>query len=68
MELKNIIFHEVKNLECQKLHVFSHMWNIDLIQIWQFYEKDVTLRKVADERGRVKKEVKVNMIDHYNNE
>jgi hypothetical protein len=30
--------------EGQKLHVFSHMWNTDLIQIQQYYEKLVTLR------------------------
>jgi hypothetical protein len=25
--------------------VLSHMWNIDLIQIQQYYEKQVTLRR-----------------------
>jgi hypothetical protein len=27
-----------------KPHVFSHMWNSDLTQIQQYYEKQVTLR------------------------
>jgi hypothetical protein len=31
--------------EDQKLHVFSHMWNIELIKIQQYYEKQVMLRK-----------------------
>jgi hypothetical protein len=30
------------------------MWNIDLIQIQQYYEKLVTLREVTYERDRVK--------------
>jgi hypothetical protein len=34
------------------------MWNIDLIQIQQYYEKQVTLREVTIEKGRWKKEVK----------
>jgi hypothetical protein len=28
----------------QKLHVLSHMWNIDLMQMQQYYEALVTLR------------------------
>jgi hypothetical protein len=39
--------HHLKQIkpgsESQKLHVFSHMWNIELIQIQQYYEKQVTL-------------------------
>jgi hypothetical protein len=30
------------------------MWNTDLIQIQQYYEKQVMLRKVTYEKGRVK--------------
>jgi hypothetical protein len=30
------------------------MWNLDLIQIQQYYEKLVTLREVTYERDRVK--------------
>jgi hypothetical protein len=30
------------------------MWNIDLIQIQQLYEKLVTLREITYDRGRVK--------------
>jgi hypothetical protein len=30
--------------EDQKWHAFSHMWTINLIQIQQYYEKQVTQR------------------------
>jgi hypothetical protein len=30
------------------------MWNIDLIQVQQYYEKWVMLREVTYERGRIK--------------
>jgi hypothetical protein len=40
MELENIILSE----EGQKLHIFSHMWNLGLIQPQQYCEKQVTLR------------------------
>jgi hypothetical protein len=30
------------------------MWNMDLKQTQQYYEKLVTLREVTDKRGRVK--------------
>jgi hypothetical protein len=33
MELKNIIFSEVSQVQKAKGHIFSHIWNIDLIQI-----------------------------------
>jgi hypothetical protein len=39
------------------------MWNIDPVQIQQYYERQVTLREVTYERGRVKKEVKVDVVD-----
>jgi hypothetical protein len=32
------------------------MWTIALIQIQQYYEKQVTLREVTYERGRVKED------------
>jgi hypothetical protein len=41
MELENIILSEIARFSLW-LHVFSHMWNIDLI-IQQFYEKQVVL-------------------------
>jgi hypothetical protein len=43
MGLENIILSEISS-EVQKLHVLSHMWNIDLVQYNQCYEKQVTLR------------------------
>jgi hypothetical protein len=49
MELKNIILSEISQAQKAKGHVFSHMWNIDLIQIQQYYEKQVT-----NERGKEK--------------
>jgi hypothetical protein len=44
MELENIILSEVSPVKKAKNHIFSHMWNVDLIQIWQYYKKQVTLR------------------------
>jgi hypothetical protein len=44
MELENIILSEVSQVQKAKGHVFSHMWNIDLIQIHANYEKQVMLR------------------------
>jgi hypothetical protein len=41
--LENIILSEVFQVQKAKKHVFSHMWNIDIIQI-QRYEKQFTLR------------------------
>jgi hypothetical protein len=40
MKLENIILSEVS----QKSHVFSHLWNIDPLEIQKYYEKQVTLR------------------------
>jgi hypothetical protein len=56
MELENINLSEVSQAQKAKSHhVFSHMWNINLIQMQQYYEKQVTLREViAYEKGRVK--------------
>jgi hypothetical protein len=51
MEVEDIIFNEANHLKCsyphsgsQKPHIFSHNWNTDLIQIYQYKEKEVTLR------------------------
>jgi hypothetical protein len=37
---------EEENIILSELDVFSHMQNIDLIQMLQYYEKQVTLRQV----------------------
>jgi hypothetical protein len=44
MEWENIILSEVSQVQKTKGHVFSHMWNTDLIQIQQYYENRVMLR------------------------
>jgi hypothetical protein len=45
MELKNLILSEVSHIQKAKSCMFfPHMWNTDLIQIQQYYEKQVTLR------------------------
>jgi hypothetical protein len=36
IELENINLREVSQVQKVKSHVFSHMWNIDLIQIQQY--------------------------------
>jgi hypothetical protein len=56
MKLENILFSEVSQpvSEGQKLHVFSNMWNTDLIQIQKYYEKQVTLGEVTYKRRNVK--------------
>jgi hypothetical protein len=44
MELETIILSEVIQVQKAKSHiVFSYMWNIDLIQIQWYYEKQVML-------------------------
>jgi hypothetical protein len=45
MELENITLSEVNQAQKAKSHMFSHMWNIDLIQKQQHYEKQVTLKR-----------------------
>jgi hypothetical protein len=35
---------KVYRTESQRAHVFSHIWNIDPIQIQQYYKKQVVLR------------------------
>jgi hypothetical protein len=55
MELENIILSEINQLQKAKGHIFfSHMWNIDLKQMQQYYEKQVILREVTYKKGRVK--------------
>jgi hypothetical protein len=57
MKLENIILSEVSHVQkAPKLHVFPHMWNKDLIQRQQSYEKQVTLKRGHYERWRVKEE------------
>jgi hypothetical protein len=43
MELENIILSEVSQAQETKSHIFSHMWNLDLAQMQQYYETLVTL-------------------------
>jgi hypothetical protein len=55
MELENIILSEVSHgSESQRLHVFSHMWNIDLIQIQAILWKTAHTKGRPHMRGRVK--------------
>jgi hypothetical protein len=55
MELKNIILSEVSQFRRPKSHIFSHMWNIDLIQIQQCYEKAIhTEGRSHTRKGMVK--------------
>jgi hypothetical protein len=55
-----IAHHHLKwsypDAEGQMTHVFSHLKNIVLKQIQQYYEKQVTLRgsHIQDKRGKVK--------------
>jgi hypothetical protein len=44
MELENTILREISPGQKAKGHMFSLMWNTDLIQIQKYYEKQVTLR------------------------
>jgi hypothetical protein len=45
MELENIILSEVSKVQkAKRLYTFSRIGNIDLLQIQQYYEKQVTLR------------------------
>jgi hypothetical protein len=53
MELESIIISEVNQVPKAKSLMF-YMWNRDLIQLQQFYEKQVMLREVTYERGKVK--------------
>jgi hypothetical protein len=51
MELENIILCDVSQAQKAKNHVFSHMWNIDLIQMQQYYEKQVMVKGVHVQEG-----------------
>jgi hypothetical protein len=44
MELENIILSEVSQVQKAKSYMLCHVWNIDLIQMQQYYKKQVTLR------------------------
>jgi hypothetical protein len=44
MELENIILSEVSQVQKTKSPTFSLMWNVDLIQIQQYYENQITQR------------------------
>jgi hypothetical protein len=58
MEWENIILSEVSQFRRPKA-TFSLMWNTDLTQIQQYYEKQVTLRggdiQEEDKRGKLRK-------------
>jgi hypothetical protein len=43
--------------EGQRLHVLPHMWNVDQIQIHQYYGKQVTLRggHIQEREGKRRK-------------
>jgi hypothetical protein len=53
-KLENIILNEVSQAQKAKSDILSHMWNIDLKQMKQYYEILVTLGEVTYERGWVK--------------
>jgi hypothetical protein len=55
MELENIILIEVSQLQNTRSHIFSHMWNTDLIQILQYYVKQVMLRGGHIQEGEGKR-------------
>jgi hypothetical protein len=41
MELENIILSEISQIQkAKRPYVFNHMWNIELIQIQHYYEKN----------------------------
>jgi hypothetical protein len=55
VELENIILSEISQAQKAKNHIFSHMWNIDQLQIQQCYEKHVTLRGYRIQEGKGKR-------------
>jgi hypothetical protein len=62
MELENSILSEVSQAQKSKnLHVLSHMWNIDLKQMQQYYETLVTVGEDTQGRGRETKNL--NRVD-----
>jgi hypothetical protein len=44
MQLEDIMLSKPSS-ETQRLHVLAHMWDADLIQMQQYSEKQVTLRR-----------------------
>jgi hypothetical protein len=50
--------HLKRSSEGQKLHVLSPMWNIELIQIQQYYERHVKLRGGYIQEGEDKRSLK----------
>jgi hypothetical protein len=54
IELENITLSEISQVQKAKSHIFSHMWNIHLIQMQQNYEKLVTLEGGHTWERRVK--------------
>jgi hypothetical protein len=55
MELEIIMLSDVSQVQKDKgCNVFSHMWNTDLIQMQQYYKKQVTLREVTYDIVRIK--------------
>jgi hypothetical protein len=61
MALENIMLSEVGQVQRAKSHIFYHMWYIDLKQIQQYYEKQVTLRESHIQRKKNK--IKMNVVD-----
>jgi hypothetical protein len=43
MKLENIILSEISQVQKVKNHIFSHLWNTDLIQTQQYCENQVML-------------------------
>jgi hypothetical protein len=54
LELENIMLSEVTQTQKAKSCMFSHMWNIDLLQMQRNYETLATLRGGHAQEGRVK--------------
>jgi hypothetical protein len=59
MELENILISEISQTQKDKSCILSLRWNVDLIQIQQYYETLVTLREFTHSRGKETK----NMFD-----
>jgi hypothetical protein len=51
MELENITFSEVRQVQKLKPHVFSHMWNISPIQIQAILYENAKGRSLMGEGG-----------------
>jgi hypothetical protein len=55
MELEIVILIEISQIQKAKPHVLSHMWNIHLIQIQQYYEKLLILEGGYIQEGQGKR-------------